>query len=77
MALKISKHAGQRMRERKISLRLIALAIEKGEKQVESSDGEVIRYRLPMSIDGLEVVAHLNVIIDCDVVVTVYVRGCL
>jgi hypothetical protein len=75
--MKISKHAEQRMVERKIGPRLVALAIEKGDKQIEDSRGEVIRYRLPMSIDGLDIVAHLNVIVDRDVVVTVYIRGCL
>jgi hypothetical protein len=75
--MKISKHAEERMVERKIGPRLVALAIEKGDKQIEDSRGEVIRYRLPMSIDGLDIVAHLNVIVDSDVVVTAYVRGCL
>jgi hypothetical protein len=30
-----------------------------------------------MAVDGLGIVAHLNVIVDRDVVVTAYVRGCL
>jgi hypothetical protein len=75
--MKISKHCGERMRERRISIRLLALAIEKGEKIREDSNGDVYRYRLPMSVDGLDVVAHLNVIVDDDVIVTCYVRGCL